>query len=104
MSSRSRHAVSRESERRLGRLLPACATNHHLLTKMLMFASKELDDINGEDIDVWPASLPVQLGIRLINHISNGHMYTLRVEDLRHKLLSYRYLHCASTSDVAPAS
>ena len=90
MSSRSRHAVSRESERRLGRLLPACATNHHLLTKMLMFASKELDDINGEDIDVWPASLAVQLGIRLINHISSGHMYTLRVEELRHKLLSYR--------------
>jgi hypothetical protein len=71
---------------------------------MLMFAFKELNDTNGEDIGVWPASLAMQLDIRLFNHIVSGHMYTLRIEDLRHKLLSYRYLHCASTSDVAPAS
>lgn len=104
MSSRSRHAVSRESERRLGRLLPACATNHYVLTKMLMFAFTEMDDINGENIGVWPASLAMRLGLRLFNHMFSDHTYTLRIEDLRHKLLSYRYLHCASTSDVAPAS
>jgi len=103
MSWRSRHAVSRGFEKRLKRLLPACATNPSV-DKDVDFWFQSTEWFSGQGMVIRP-DRPFAIIMRCKHGSSttfSAFIYTLCASNT-FGISCYLISHCASTSDVAPA-